>query len=93
MTIGSLSFELNIPEAFSLKDKRRILKSLKDRIKNKFNVSVAEVGHKNIWNRALLVVVNVSDSSVHVDKQLSEVVNFVEQIHDISIIQIKLEIF
>jgi uncharacterized protein YlxP (DUF503 family) len=93
MTIGSLSFELNIPEAFSLKDKRRILKSLKDRIKNKFNVSVAEVGHKDIWNRALLVVVNVSDSSVHVDKQLSEVVNFVEQIHDISIIQIKLEIF
>lgn len=93
MIIGSLSLELNVLEAFSLKDKRRILKSLKDRLKNKFNVSVAEIGHKDIWNRALIAVVNVSDDTLHVDKQLSEAVNFIEQIHDVSIIQIHREIF
>ncbi len=93
MIIGSLSLELDILEAFSLKDKRRVLKSLKDRIKNKFNVSVAEIGDKDIWNRALLAIVNVSDNSAHIDSQLSEVINFVEQIHSVSIIRINKEIF
>ncbi len=93
MIIGSLSLELDVLEAFSLKDKRRVLKSLKDRLKNKFNISVAEIGHKNVWNRALIAVVNVSDETSHVDKQLSEVVNFIEQIHNVSIIKMHREIF
>ena len=93
MIIGLISLELNILEAFSLKDKRRVLKSLKDRLKNKFNISVAEVGHKEIWNRTLLAIVNVSDDASHIDKQLSEVVNFVERIHSVSIIKINREIF
>ena len=93
MVIGSLSLELDILEAFSLKDKRRVLRSLKDRVKNKFNVSIAEIGEKDIWNRALLAIVNVSDNSAHTDSQLSEVINFVEQIHSVSIISINKEIF
>ncbi|HCW94028.1 MAG TPA: DUF503 domain-containing protein, partial [Flexistipes sinusarabici] len=52
MTIGSVVFELDIDSAFSLKEKRRVLNSLKTRLKNKFNVAVAEVGEKDVWNRA-----------------------------------------
>lgn len=93
MIIGYVCLELNILEAFSLKDKRRVLKSLKERIKNKFNVSVAEIGDKDLWNRSLLAVAIVSDDRSHLDKQLTEVVNFVEAVHTVSIMEITQEMF
>ena len=52
MHIALLQATLSIPEAHSLKDKRRVIKSLKDRITNQMNVSVAEVGQQDVWNRA-----------------------------------------
>ncbi len=92
MIIGYIRLELDILEAFSLKDKRRVLKSLKERIKNKFNVSISEIDYKDIWNRSLIAVATVSDDSSYVDKQLSEVINFIENIHTVSIMSIKQEI-
>ena len=91
MIIGYLCLELDILEAFSLKDKRRVLKSLKERIKNKFNVSISEIGDKEIWNRSLIAIATVSDNSSYVDKQLSEVINFIENIHSVSIMKIEQE--
>lgn len=93
MIIGSICLELDILEAFSLKDKRRVLKSIKERIKNKFNVSISEIDYKDTWNRTLLAIVTVSDDRSFVDRQLQGVVNFVETIHTVSIMSVSQEMF
>ncbi|BAI80984.1 conserved hypothetical protein [Deferribacter desulfuricans SSM1] len=90
--IGSLVFEIEIPDAFSLKEKRRVLNSLKTKIKNKFNVSISEIGEKDIWNRSVLAVVTVSDSRNFVDEILQKVVNFFENFAYINILSIREEI-
>lgn len=76
LTIGLLQIDLLIPGSRSLKDKRRVIKSLKDLMRNKFNCSVAEVEYKELWGRARLAVCVVSDDSRHVDSQLSEIAKF-----------------
>ena len=54
MVIGVRSWELHVPGAHSLKEKRSVVKSLKDRLHNEFNVSVAETGHHEAWQTAEL---------------------------------------
>jgi uncharacterized protein YlxP (DUF503 family) len=78
MVIGHLSIELHIPGARSLKEKRMVLRSVKDRIK-KFNVSVAEVEFNDLWQRASLSVVLVSNDEKHADRELAAVVNEIER--------------
>lgn len=93
MIIGSVIFELGIGQAFSLKDKRRIMLGLKDRLKNKFNVSISEIGSHDIWNRADLAVVTVSADRQRVESVLSSVMDFVEKYFEVEIISINEEIF
>lgn len=71
MTIGLLHVSISIPESHSLKNKRQVLRSLKDRILNKMNVSVAEVGRQDAWQFAELAFVTVADQSDVVDKRLA----------------------
>jgi uncharacterized protein YlxP (DUF503 family) len=73
-----LTVELHFPFAQSLKDKRMILRGVKDRAK-KFNVSVAEVEHQDLWQRATLAVVAVATDGVHAEKELQAVVNEIER--------------
>ncbi len=62
MTVGIYSFELHLPAARSLKDKRQVLRRLKDRLRARYNVAVAETGeYHELWQRAALVVVSVAD--------------------------------
>jgi uncharacterized protein YlxP (DUF503 family) len=64
MVIALLTLEVHVPHAQSLKDKRMIVRRLKDRLRSKFNVAVSEVGHQELWQRAQLGVVTVgSDAS------------------------------
>ena len=79
MVIGHLSIELHIPGARSLKEKRMVLRSVKDRIR-KFNVSVSEVEHQDLWQRAALAVVAVSTDQSHVDRELSAVADEIERV-------------
>jgi uncharacterized protein len=79
MVIGLLSVELYIPHAQSLKDKRMVLRSIKDRLK-KFNVAVAEVAHQDVWQRAGLGIVAISTSSEHVDKELAAVADEIDRV-------------
>jgi uncharacterized protein len=65
--IAFLTLELAIEAAQSLKDKRRIVRSLKDRLRSHFNVSVAELDANGLWNRATIGVVSVSDSHDYLD--------------------------
>ena len=76
MTIGVLQIDLRIHGARSLKDKRRVVKSLKDRARNRFNCSVAETDHKDQWGRARIAVCVVGDDSRHVNTQLNEIARF-----------------
>lgn len=73
-----LEIELHIPAAQSLKQKRTVLKSLKDRTSSKFNVSLAEVGYMDKWQRAALAVVSVSSDRTHLEQQLAQVLRFME---------------
>ena len=79
MVVGLLSIELHIPGARSLKDKRTVLRSVKDRIK-KFNVAVAEVEYHDLWQRCALGVVTVSNDEKHADQELAAVVNEIERL-------------
>jgi hypothetical protein len=77
--VGLLSVELHIPHAQSLKDKRMVLRSVKDRLK-KFNVAVAEVEHQDLWQRAGLGIVAISTTTQHVDRELAAVVDEIERV-------------
>lgn len=76
MTIGVLQMEFLIPGARSLKEKRRVIKSLKEQMKNRFNCSVAETNYLDIWGRAQVTVCVVSNESVHANTQLNEIARF-----------------
>ncbi|MGO9647285.1 MAG: DUF503 domain-containing protein [Terriglobales bacterium] len=71
--IAFLTLELHIEAAQSLKDRRRVLRSLKDRLRASFNVSVAELDASNLWNRATVGVVAISDSRDYLDGLMKNV--------------------
>ncbi|OGV42082.1 MAG: hypothetical protein A2X46_05905 [Lentisphaerae bacterium GWF2_57_35] len=73
MIIGLLHASMSIPESHSLKEKRMVLRSLKDRIRNEINVSIAEVGKQDIWQSTEIAVVTVSAEKSVVERRLSDV--------------------
>lgn len=73
MKIAHLTLELRIEGSHSLKDKRQVLRSIKDKLRNEFNVAVAEVDVTDLWQRATLAVVSVSDSQDYLDSLMSSV--------------------
>lgn len=75
MLIGALQVELYIPGSQSLKEKRFVLKSIKTKIRNRFNVSVAEVDQQDKWQRATLGISCVSNDRRLIDEILSKVQN------------------
>jgi uncharacterized protein YlxP (DUF503 family) len=79
VTIALLSLELFLPMSQSLKDKRMVLRRLKDRL-GAFNVSVAEVAHQDLWQRAGLAVATVATSDEMADKTLTSVLNEIERL-------------
>ena len=73
MPVGLLTLELHIAEAQSLKDKRQVLRSLKDRLRNQFNVAVAELDFEDMWQRSVVGVVTLSNEEHHVEEALQKV--------------------
>jgi uncharacterized protein len=71
--IGVLTLELRLESSHSLKDKRHVVQSLKDRLRHKFNVSVAEIDYQDVWQRSVLAAVTVSSDHVHAEKVLRSV--------------------
>src|SRR5207248_1954974 len=72
MVVGLLTVEIHVSGSQSLKDKRMVLRRIKDRLK-KFNVAVSEVEHQDLWQRAGLAVVTVSTDEPHADRELAAV--------------------
>ena len=92
MHIGVCTLHLRLLEARSLKEKRRVIKSIKDRVGNKFNVSIAEVGKLDKWQWATLGVACVSNDARFTNSMLSNVVDFVGRIDLVELVDYEIEI-
>ncbi len=75
MPIAFLTLELHIEAAQSIKDRRQVVRSLKDHLRNSFNVSVAELDGAELWNRATIGVVSISHSRDYLDGLMKNVEN------------------
>ncbi|MCH9021282.1 MAG: DUF503 domain-containing protein [Planctomycetes bacterium] len=91
MIVGVLELRLSVFDAMSLKDKRRVVKSLKDRISNKYNVSIAEVGQNDNIRTCTLGVSLVANDSRFVESSLSKIVDFVRSVPQLSLIDYTIE--
>jgi uncharacterized protein YlxP (DUF503 family) len=79
-SIGVLTLELRLDDSHSLKEKRHVVKSLKDRLRHKFNVSVAEIDFQDLWQRGLVAAVTVSSDRANAEMVLQSVENEVSSI-------------
>ncbi len=77
MNVGACKVKLRLPENLSLKGKRQVLKSITSRVRNKFNVSVAEVDDQDLWQSAALGICCVSNDRRYTNEVLSKVVDFI----------------
>jgi len=90
MVVALLSIELHLPGSRSLKDKRMVLRGIKDRLR-KFNIAVAEVEHHDLWQRAGLGVVTISTANAHADRELAAVVAEIERLEPGAITRTEVE--
>ncbi|MCE5224066.1 DUF503 domain-containing protein [bacterium] len=91
MTIGVLTIEILIPNSQSLKDKRHVIQSMIQKMKNQFNVAVAEVESQDLLQRSTLAVVSVNSSQPELNRTMDYVVNWVEKEYDIEMIRFGVE--
>jgi uncharacterized protein YlxP (DUF503 family) len=80
MPVGLLTLEIHLEYSHSLKEKRAVLRKIKDRLRSRFNVAVAELDHRDVWQLATLGVVSVSDSRQLLDTLLHDVLRASEGI-------------
>jgi uncharacterized protein YlxP (DUF503 family) len=73
MPIASLTLEIEIPQAQSIKDRRQVVRSLKDRLRHAFNLSIAELDSGEVWNRATIGVAVISSSNSYLTGQLQQI--------------------
>jgi uncharacterized protein YlxP (DUF503 family) len=81
MFVGVLRLTLHLPDPGSLKSKRHLLRSAIDRVKARFNVSIAEVGANDLWQRAVVGVCAVGNDHGFVNEALDKVADFVGSMH------------
>ncbi len=81
MFVGVLRLTLHLPEPGSLKSKRHLLRSAIDRVKARFNVSIAEVGDNDLWQRSVVGVAAVGNDHAFVNETLDKVAGFVASVH------------
>ncbi|HHZ00448.1 MAG TPA: DUF503 domain-containing protein [Sedimentibacter sp.] len=92
MIVCSCEIEILIYEANSLKEKRHVIKSIIERIRSKFNASVAEVGYNELWNRSLLGIAVVSNTQKMCDASISRIITFIDNDERVEIINCYREI-
>lgn len=93
MNVVVCKVRLRLPENESLKGKRQILKSITERVKNRYNVSIAEVDDQELWQLVTLGITCVSTSAQHVNQVLSKVVDFIEKSRfDVELLDYEIEI-
>jgi uncharacterized protein YlxP (DUF503 family) len=93
MIVGTVEIRLSIRDARSLKDKRSVLLSLKERLRRSFNVSVAEVGNQDVIQSAILGVAQVSNDGRHVNATLDRLVDAVRKFPAVQLVDYSIQIF
>lgn len=93
MAIGTLRIRLVIRGAHSLKDKRRVVKSIKDRVRHKFNASIAEVGSLDLHQVAELGVAVVANDRAYINSVLSQIANLARGARGAEVAACDMEIF
>jgi uncharacterized protein YlxP (DUF503 family) len=81
MVVGVLKLTLFLPENHSLKGKRGVIKKIKARVANTFNVSIAECGDHDLWQKAVLGVCQIGADPSYVEGALRQIVHFVDEMH------------
>jgi uncharacterized protein YlxP (DUF503 family) len=90
--VGLCTVELFIAESQSLKDKRQVLLSLKDRLREKFNLSVAEVDGQDLWQKAVLGLACVSNEGRYVNQVCDQALNLIRSVPAVEIVQSRVEL-
>jgi uncharacterized protein len=93
MIVGTLKIRLVLRESHSLKDKRRVLKSLKDTLSNKFNISVAETDEQDVWQSAEIGIAAVGTDGSFVQSVLTNVVNYVRFFGGVELVDSQQELY
>lgn len=92
MVVGVCTVELLIHESQSLKEKRQVLHSLKDRLRGKFNISLAEVDGQDLWQKAVLGMACVANDGTHVEQVLEQVLNVMKSMPAIEVVRVHREL-
>ncbi len=92
MVIGTCCVQLYLPESGSLKSKRQFLKSIKDKVRNKFNVSIAEIKDNDLWQRATLGISTVANDRRFTNEILSKVVKQIQSENGVEVLDYQIEI-
>lgn len=91
MVVGVIHFDILINGAFNLKEKRSYVKSLVSKIRNKFNVSVAEVGYQDLWQRTRIGIAVVGADSAVVNSVIDKITDFVYSNGDFEVVERQVE--
>jgi uncharacterized protein YlxP (DUF503 family) len=92
MIVGLCTVELHFPDAQSLKSKRKILVSLKTRLQNRFNISVAEIDDNHLWQKAILGIASVANETARVNQTLDHVLNDIRANPSLELLRSQIEV-
>ncbi len=92
MVVGSLKIEFRLTDNRSLKGKRKVVRSMVDKVKSRFNVSIAEVGSNDKWQKIELGISAVGNDRRHIDSSLNHILSFLESLYLAEIVQTEMEI-
>lgn len=92
MIVGTLKVEFFLPENRSLKGKRKIVKSMVDKVRHRFNVSIAEIGSNDNWQRIELGISFVGNDRRYIDSSLARVLTYLESLYLAQLLSSKVEI-
>lgn len=91
MIVGICVIELYIPHIHSLKEKRKVLLGIKNRIKNRFNIAIAEIGEQDKWQKAVFGVATIANDQRFVNQVLDKVIRFISSYPEIEVVHHRIE--
>ena len=91
MVVAVGEVQIHLPESRSLKDKRQVLKSVKERVRNRFNVSISEVDFADLWQRSTMAIAVVSTETTHADEVLAKAIEFIERDGRLQVLEVSVE--
>lgn len=93
MVVGTLKIGFRLHDNRSLKGKRKVVKSIVDKVKSRFNVSIAEIGSNDIWQKIELGISAVGNDRRHIDSSLNRVLSYIDSLYLAEIVDTQMEIF